>query len=502
MGKAQKALAIAGMIAGWASSAAPAASAAEDPKETNSLSIGAFHEFGQVHKGVYTVAASSHKTELTTNDWLDHFAAFVSDEAILGGRLHVSGGMGGIFEFRKPELPSGKVDAGFSGAQRKAFFAGPTDAQAVYYIGADEHHPWLKIGGGMFTEKYNPEAYNLGEFLFRSGAYPTYTVTGGYALVNNAAATLQGFKSNLDLGAFQADIFFTTETSLSPLYDWSLAALAGYTFADGLVDIGAGVDFKRLVQVKPSRTAPRLAKNGYFTLNDRAYSGNSDYYSFQSDFYRAHGDSLRAEQWAADAQTVQNVINDSSAARPAFRYFSGAGTLLMGRACIDPKKILGSGIFGPEDLKLYGEVAVLGLKNYPVFFTKITQRMPVMVGFNLPGYGLLDLFAIQAEYMDSPWLNNTAQVGNGGFNIPAYPLADDSIASAHAYNDMARHDNFKWSILLKKKFPANITLSGQVADDHLRLTSSYYYYGPQFDHNEVTAAPSHWYWMTQLAWGI
>ena len=500
-----------GGLAAWAVGA-------EAPKVVyKPLSVGALQEFGQIRKGIYaTGSPAPTTTQLTESDWIDHFGAFITKEAVINERLHLTGGLGGLFQFRKPEMPdpNGAVNSGFPGAQRKAFFVGPTDAQAIYHVG-EIAKPWLKFGGGMFMYKYNPTAYNLGEFLFRSGAYPTYTQTGGYAIVNSAAANMQGLRSSLAFGGFKADAFLTTETGLAPLYDWSLATLASYTLGEGLFEVGAGVNFKRIIPVKPSRTAKHLDKNGYFELNGTGYSTNRSYYSFQSSFYK---DKLTNATTAQDSATALARISELDTALAVvgraltpvthedssikIGYFSGAGTLLMGRFSIDPKKPFGEGLFGPEDLKLYGEAAILGVKNYPIFYKKVTERMPVMLGFNFPGFKLLDLIAIQGEYFNSPSLNNTAQVGNGGYNIPAFPLANDKIVSKIDYNDITKEDNYKWSVLVRKNLGANITLSGQVANDHMRLTSSYFYYGPQFDHNEITTSKDHWYWMTQLSWGI
>jgi hypothetical protein len=106
------------------------------------------------------------------------------------------------------------------------------------------------------------------------------------------------------------------------------------------------------------------------------------------------------------------------------------------------------------------------------------------------------------EQFKSPWLNNTAQIANQAIPLPHFPIASDTISSVTEWNDLATKDDFKWSILIQKKLGNYITWSAQAANDHMRLVSSRYYYGPQFDHNEITVSKSDWYWMTQLSWGI
>lgn len=481
-------------------SAASAHAEEEHKIEYHPLSIGALEEFGQLGRGVYLMGPSQ-KGEIWTHDWIDHFGAFLTKEAVVDDHLFLSGGLGGIFQFRKPEL----VDPGFPGSQRKGFFIGPTVATAEYRFGSVDA-PWLSLTAGMFPYKYNPDAANLGEYLYRSGAYPGYTVTGGYALINNTAAYLQGFKAAIRAGEFHADVLMTTETGLAPLYDWSLGIIADYSVAGGLLDLGAGVDFKRLLQVKPSRTSPHREANGYFRYQGNNYSTNLDYYSYQAEFYRKKGTpegDAKAAAIQARYDLVEGLLNaDSAAAKPDVHYYTNAGTLLMARASLDIKKLWNSEMFGPEDLKLYAEAALLGVKDYPVFYERRGDRIPVMAGFNLPGFRIFDLISVQMEYYKSRWLNNTSQIANDALPLPFFPIANDTVASRTDWNDLARRDDWKWSVLVQKKIAGFITLSGQVANDHLRMVSSRYYYGPQYDHNEITVSKDDWYWMTQISWGI
>src|SRR5690606_3389201 len=133
--------------------------------------------------------------------------------------------------------------------QRKAFFIGPTQTTATYHFG-DPSAPWLTVGAGMFPYKYNPDAANLGEYLFRARAYPTVLTTGGYVFAGSAAATLQGFKASWRQGDLRLDALLTTETELAPFYDWSLAFVGSWSLMNGLLDLGAGVNFHHLIPVR------------------------------------------------------------------------------------------------------------------------------------------------------------------------------------------------------------------------------------------------------------
>ena len=468
------------------------------------LHLGAFQEFGVVEKGVIGGSV----LQEVQSEWVDHFGAWVSQTITVDQRFHVTGGLGGIFQFRKPEI----VNGGFPGSQRKAFFIGPSVSEVGYNFG-DVDKPYLKVNMGLFPYKYNPDAANLGEYLFRTVAYPNVIMTGGYAIANSASAYLQGAKGSWSHGNFNVDLMLLTETTLAPLYDGSLAAIGSYHTTGGLLDIGAGVNFKRLLPVYPERTARENKANGYFHLHGQPLSSNFNLYSNRKTFWQTK---LKSATTAADSATFnqQVALNDSlatfveniekmpDATRPQIHYYTASGTILMVRASLDFKKLLPSGRMGPEDLKVFAEAALLGVKDYPVFYTDKTRRMPVMAGINLPAFRLLDLLSVQVEYFNSPYVNSTWPIGSDGNNIPFLPDPSDKIVSGRDFYDIASKDNVKWSVLMKRQIHRNVSLFGQVASDHLRIADAASYYGPQLNPNEVTLRKSDWYWMLQLGWGI
>ena len=503
-------------------------SRASDDVVFKPLNIGALEEFGSVQNGLYS---SSNKGELTTTghdnvsigdmEWVDHFGAFISQEAVVNGRLHLSGGFGGVFQFRKPEV----INTDFHSSQGKAFFIGPTQTEAVYHFG-DPEKPWLKLGVGMFPYKYNPEAVNLGEYLFRATPYPTTMTTGGYAIVNSAAAVLEGFKANFQRGNFKLDALLITETTFAPFYDWSPAFVGEFSAAGGLLDLGAGVKFHRLIPVKPSRSTPKVEANSYLTnsVTGKSYVGiedqknNFDYYYNSAHFYLdrgTHSDSIKAQSYIEGGRVRDSLyqLPDSLppglGGRPDLKYFTSRGILLMARATLDAKKFFDASMLGPEDLKIFAEVDILGVEDYPIYYSSMMDRMPVMMGVNLPGFHWLDLFVVQAEYFHPRWANNTFFIGNGDgsknwvINTPYLPAgtADDPL-SKNDYNDQSGSNHWKWSLLAKKTIRKRLKVSVQVANDHLRLPSSLDFYGPNFEPNEITAFKNSWYWMTQFSWGI
>jgi hypothetical protein len=483
------------------------------------MHFGGLQEFGMIRSGLV-----SSPIELISKEWVDHFGTFILQEAVINDRLVIKAGLGGIFEFPKPE----KAREGFDGTQNKLFFIGPSDAQAIYHFGGVKDGT-VSLGGGMFPFQYNPDANNLGEYLFRSGPYPTYLMTGGnggLTVIGDPYTVLQGFHAKAQLGNLSVDALFITETGLPPLYDWSLGFVTNYKIADGLLELGAGVVFKRIIQVNSKRTVVKELQNSYFQKNGVWYSGEQSNYSNPAAFFSVLADSAFAKNTSADSglgnqyrtqslalSAIADSLNITDSKRglwidsatglvPGAAYFTPAGTMLMGRASLDLKKLFPSEYFSSEDLRLYSEIALLGFKNYPVYYKSILGRMPIMVGFNVPTFRFLDLFSVQFEYFNSPNLNNTLPLGQSNWAIPYLPEKTQSIFSQKSYNDLAKKDNFAWSVLLRKRIFSSLSVNAQVARDHLRTLNTDWYYGSRFEPNEVLYKTSSWYWMFQLSWNI
>ncbi len=487
---------------------------ADTPRiEYKPLAIYGLQEFGQIRDGA--ILTGGGKATLLKNEWLDHFGAFVTQEAFVDRKVKLQVGLGGIFEFPKDE----RKEPQFGGTQGKMFFIGPTTANAMVLFG-DPENPWLSLGGGMFPFKYNPDASDLGEYLFRSGGYPTHVFNGGYLLIGDNKAYLEGCHALVSLGNLKLDLLFTTETRMPPLYDWSLSSLAQYSMADGLIDMGAGVKFDRLLQVRPSRTMREEIGNSYFQRPDgKWYSGNASYYSNQQKFWEAKIKNINPLDTLAVQGAQKKIdankgiydsinpdaggawINSATKLPIGAKFYTPAGVIVMGRMSVDLKKLFNSPQFSPSDLRIYSEVALLGVGDYPVFYEKKSERMPIMVGINLPTLGVLDLFSVQVEHFGLRFENSTYQLGASNYAIPYFP--SDPYYSQNEYGDLADKDNWSWSILLKKSVFSAFNFSAQFAKDHYRTVSSNYFtYGPHLEPGDVTHKLSDWYCMVQFGWGI
>lgn len=508
-GAMMKAKLVAGLLAFGA--AASHGEEALDVKRSP-LHFGGFQEFGMIREGLL----GSTPIHLMKDEWIDRFGTFIVQEAIINDRLELKGGIGGIFEWPKPE----KTNEQFGGSQYKMFYVGPSVAKAMYHFGGMDGT--YAFGGGMFGYRYNPDANNLGDYLFRSQPYPSSILTGGnggLTAIGDQFTVLQGFHGTMRAGNLSLDMLAVTETGLPPLYDWSFGFVGGYKVADGLLDLGAGVNFKRLLTIKSEKTQVEALENSYFKKGGVWYSGQVAKYNNPSTFLagkareayakNTKADSVLGDSYIAQAVPFQAIVDslkeggpwlDSTGKVPGAKYYTPAGIMLMGRASLDLKKLFESDAFSSEDLRLYAEIAVLGVQNYPVYYEKITDRMPVMVGFNVPTFRLLDLLSVQMEYYNSPNLNNTYTVGQKNWAIPYLP--EDTHFSENEWNDLTKHDNVSWSIVARKRFLGALTAHAQVARDHMRTIGTDWFYGSRYEPNEILHKTSSWYWMFQLGWNL
>lgn len=194
---------------------------------------------------------------------------------------------------------------------------------------------------------------------------------------------------------------------------------------------------------------------------------------------------------------MTGVVGDS-VIRDTTRFYSFKGVKAMGRISFDPKAFLGSGLFNPPDLKIFAEFAVLGLKDYPFYYDNIRNRIPIMFGFNLPTFRILDLLSVQAEFYDKKWKNNIEAVYE--YQWPIWYVKDYDPANFDDSTTLAevKEDRWNWSVLARKDVTKGVKLWLQVANDHLRT----------FDYNTkpvkvpITVRPKDWYYLFRLEFGL
>jgi hypothetical protein len=341
-----------------------------------------------------------------------------------------------------------------------------TEAKGTFSLEKGDHS--LEIEIGKFDFKYNPDSRNLGEYLFRSTPYPqTLWTDFDYSMVR-----LLGFQLHhtWKLPALQLDqqLVFYTATDHFPLWDWTPVYIANVNI-NKTVEVGAGISLYHLLSVNSLLTRP--------TMHDTFIDNVPTY---ERKFYiDANGDSLQVP-------------------------FSG--TMLMGRISVDPKRLFlpegDNGIFGNEDLRLYSEASILGLKDYPMTdtnnppayaFDKISQRIPIMIGFNIPTFKALDVLSGEMEYWGTPWPNSLEDVIKVNQTSPGLQKGNGS-----NYNPADYVYHWKWSVYLKKTMFNSFQIIGQVANDHYFTHNPGDQLSSVIDFEQAFRKNGDWWWMLKF----
>lgn len=334
-----------------------------------------------------------------------------------------------------------------------------TESRLTWYAGEKEE-PSLSFTLGSFPYKYNRDAQNLGLYLFRGSVYPGILM-GGFQdfAVDSTKSTNLGAKVHHAMGNFSHDIILNTERDLPPTFDWSLGYVAKYRAFNAL-EIGGGVNFYRLIAYDEKLRTPGKLSDPELNFNRNRY------------------------------------IETDSAKPGDTVFFTHQGTKVMGLISLDIKQLLGIESLGKDDLKLYAEGAILGLKNYGKTYGDIKKRIPVMFGFNFPTWGLLDHLTLEVEHYGSPYRNDLSRLGNNNvvadWTIQEHPVpspkpvenADYKIdASGNWVNAMGdtvnvtgtglsreniTTDDLKWSLFMDRTISGHIRFMAQVANDHYR----------------------------------
>jgi hypothetical protein len=333
---------------------------------------------------------------------------------------------------------------------------------AVYSFG-DTASPTLQFTVGYFPYSYNPDVRDLGAYLYRSGTYPAYLIND----FDYPQARLAGVKVSSNLfGALHQDLLLTMETERVPYFDLNAGYIVSYN-AGKIVTVGAGAMYRSLLPANSEYTSPQ-------DFNNNGYLKNPVY------------DSIRGTY---SGQTA---------------YYTYAGLKLMGRFSFDPKRLIFGdtddfGIFGSQDLKLYGEGAVLGVANYQASagtsvnvygYDTLKHKMPLMFGFNIPAFKVLDVLSAEFEWYGCTYPNNYEYIHESPIvPVPVTPQ-NEGCNSLDARN-YAVADNWKWAVYTKKNFKSGLYLVGQVARDHIRNETPI---ASNIDREEALRTNQAWFW--------
>jgi len=407
---------------------------------------GAF-EFGQIVDGQYSKTANG-------SGLLSHYAL---EQAVVqvGGELNGNNGLSvillgqGTLSFPYTLPSDGQTAGGFSSYSPRNSW-NINQAYADYSLG-DQESPFLNITAGYFPFKYNPDARDFGDYLFRINPYPQFLQT----TFDMPYSQLLGLRVGTTLfSSLRADVLLTSETVLWPLRDFSPSAVVSYKIMN-FGELGAGVMWDRLLSVDNSLTNPPTAPSDLTGI------------SFQ-------------------------------------------GTKVEFRGALNIKQLLPcKDIFGENDLRLYAELCLNGLKNYTVdktnqyypAYNNIEKRMPLLLGFNVPAFKFLEVLSIEAEWWDNSYqrdgntyyyANSYYNVLNAGNAVIANPVKYGSAHFAQPYGG-----EWHWSVYAKKALLPHLNLVAQVARDH-SFIETMFTGNSNADPEEALDGLGDWMWLGKL----
>jgi len=450
------------------------------------LAIGTKIETGQVVKGV------PNKTgEDADKSYLSRMAVSLTQEVVVDDRIEIKAGVGGVFFSLFPDVP------GQAQSQGIKFGPGITQAQVAYKLGEDVKKPWGVLRAGFFPYKYNADAKNLGEYLLRSMPYPTFVMTGGWSITDNAFVRAQGLQATFYQfdGSLKHDFLLTTERDFRPAGNFTPTYIAEYT--KGPFQVGGGVSLFHYLPLDASRLKNRDMGNysiyryddlPAFTVYVDPLVGDS----LETPYHHAGGTLyISAQEVNGIRLEVPSVNWDSLAPYRDTMSYHTQGVKLMARASFSPQAIYPLPMLNPNDLKIYAELALLGVENQPALYEDRLRRMPLMVGVNLPTFRLLDYLSFEMEYFASRLPDDWERVQYE--NIPSFESYSVVLADTKRYRNTS--DNWKWSLYASKSLTTGVSIRGQIANDHFRSIDQATL---NFSGRPALYNPSDWYYIIAL----
>ncbi len=465
-------------LAGMSIAAMTAFTTAHGELVRNPTAVGTSIDVGQIVKGTLYDGSNFPGSFKGDDQVITRTGVYLTESGVYNSRLTINLTIGGLFWFSLPETQSFQT-------RRIQFGPGVGQAQGVYAFG-DVEKPAAKLQFGLFPHKYS-DSKNLGEYLFRSGTYPGVLTSGGWSYINAAAYLAQGARLTVPMfgGKVTHDLMLYMERDLEPAHDISPAyilKLAPWPF----LELSGGAVWSHGLSLNSKRLAPKVNENAYSKITNKPIFG------------------------AQDSATVNTPVNQLG-------YYTFEGVKVMGTAALDFGAMIGSESIEPGEFKLYTEVALLGVKDQPFYYEKKSERMPMMVGINLPTFGLLDGLSLEIEYHKSSFPNTNGSVLQGQLPIPVNngenPYVYDPTDPRYLDTTNAdfgqkltpdelitkmKEDDWKWSVHARRSLSKGVSLYAQAASDHLR----------HFNFTATPAAlpassrPGQWYYVLRLEFGI
>jgi hypothetical protein len=435
--------------------AAVGAKAEESAIKLEPLHIQANWEGGQIEK--FDNRGNQTAAQIKNKQLISHSSVWLVQQAQLADNVKVSLGVGGIYFFI-PASPNNNYSFG----QRSAFGLSDLHAEFDFWKREESDHG-LSLRIGVIPYKYNEDAKNLGEYMFRTYTYPTIIYTGGLVALNSAGVQLDGVDLNTKLAGLKNDLMVTVKTDQAPSGALSLTDILSYSIKN-VFTIGGGYQFDNFYD------ATGLARGNFNP------SGVSNYYVLSDGRVINNGGKLEGPDSA--------LVTESG-------HYTFVGQKAMGRASLDLGNLISdiapNSFFKDKQFRLYGEVIAMGIKNYPGNYQKLKDRIAYMYGLNIPTGNLLDLLSVEAEFCRNPLPDNSYEALQ---ELAPVPKIDAGING--------NSDNLKWTLYAQKKIMNGFSISAQAARDHMRLVD---FFGHYYDQT-IMQHPDNWYWAVQFGYSI
>jgi hypothetical protein len=412
--------------------------------------VNASWEVGQIEK----FEKSGSPVAGESKQMLNHTGVWLLQEARLSENARAYLGVGGMYFFILPSTQNQ-----YSFGQRSAF--GLTDAHVEYdFLTREDGDYGLRLKAGIFPYKYNEDAKNLGEYMFRTYTYPNIITTGGLVVVNSAGAQLNGVAAETRLGGLKNEVLLTVKTDQVPSAALSVTDIVSYRL--GFVTLGAGYMFDNFYSadgISRGNSSGRdvFPQEYYYELNDGTY--------------------VLYDQTNPPAP---GTIADSG-------HFSFAGQKAMWRASVDLGSIVPTPLIAPGTFKVYYEGVLMGVENRPIFFENRKNRIAHMFGVNVPTFGVLDMLSVEAEYSSNPYAPDMSNA-----TLYLSPTPKDNQGAEF------RGDDVKWTVYARRTVLPGFAITAQAARDHTRLVD---YFGHTND-MEILPKRDNWYWAVQLGYAL
>jgi hypothetical protein len=351
----------------------------------------------------------------------------------------------------------------------------------------DLESPWLTLKLGAFPYQYS-SGRNLGGRLFTSGTYPGTLSSNFWNLVDGNDYGAQGLLASFAFldGALKLDATAFFEHGLEPHYNLSPGLVASYKFGEW-AEVGAGAVFSHLIAWDEDAVTPKERNNAYVGNKRLASSewikpglepGDSLIVADTTD--PRYGQKIKPSTRPELVDPKYMTAAESGVPNSQLEYYTFRGTKAMGRFTLTPFSLGGS-----RKVAFYAEATLLGVKDYPFFYEKKAERLPVMFGMDIPlprGYEV----AAEVEHYKNKFMNNVQTVYEDVLpqwrEKPADFFLDSLDALGNTIPDpnggfvpsstpRVTHENGEWfwSLTARKSAFGRVRFTAKVAHDFLRL---------------------------------